>query len=101
MGGTLLQGAPLDATPGRLYLNIQTEEQSPVFEACLFFQKQGDCPAVINFVTAEVADLAGAQQPAAVVMLANPNTQKPDVAGSHEEATAENMVQHTPRQEEH
>ena len=73
MGGNLLQGAPLDQSPGRLQLTIQTEAQSPVFEACLFFQKRGEFPAVINFVTAEATLPDGAQQPLAVVMLANPN----------------------------
>jgi len=73
MGAQLLQATPPDAPPGRLQLTIQTEAQSPVFEACLFFQKRGEFPAVINYVTAEATVPNGAQQPLAVVMLANPN----------------------------
>jgi hypothetical protein len=73
MGGELLQGDSPDAPPGRLHLAIRTEEQSPVFEACIFFQKQGDFPAIINFVTAESTGPGGSQQPIAVAMLANPN----------------------------
>jgi hypothetical protein len=84
MGGKLLQGAPPDTPPGRLQLDIQTDEQSPVFEACLFFRKQGDSPAVINFVTAEAIDPGGAQQPLAVVMLPNPNLSQQRPAGSVE-----------------
>jgi hypothetical protein len=73
MGGKLNEGARGSTVPGRLLLDILNEEHSPVFEACVFFQKQGDYPAVINFVMAEVTDPAGARQPVLVAMMANPN----------------------------
>ena len=88
MGGKLLQGAPPDTPPGRLQLDILTEEQSPVFEACIFFQKQGDFPVVINFVTAEVTGRTGAQQPVPVAMLANPNAPQTDPIEPAEVGTA-------------
>jgi hypothetical protein len=74
MGGKLLEedrgaGTP----PGNLRFNILNEDHSAVFEACIYFQKRGDYPPVINFVTAEVTDLSGAPRPVPVAMAAPVN----------------------------
>jgi hypothetical protein len=89
MGGKLGEGGLGNAPPGRLNLNILNNEHSSTFEACIFFQKQGDYPAVINFVTAEVTDLGGRLQPAAVAMMANPNTSQLNPVESSEGGAAE------------
>lgn len=78
MGGGLYAQSGSGAAPGRLQLTILNEEHSPAFEVCIFFQKQGAYPAIINFVTAQMTDITGAQQPVPVVMRANPNIPVPD-----------------------
>jgi hypothetical protein len=73
MGGILRGGSHPDATPGRLQLTAINDGQSPNFEVCIFFQKQGRHPAVINFVTAEVTGPAE-KYSVPVEMKPNPNT---------------------------
>jgi len=68
-------------TPGSLQLRILNEERSAALEATLYFQKRGDYPAVINFVTAEVADLSGAVSPVQVEMAAPANLPEEEVPG--------------------
>jgi hypothetical protein len=91
MGGTL----HLDEIPGRLLLDIQNEEQSAGFEVCIFFHKQGDFPAVINFVTAESGDRHGTRQPLSVEMRENPNRAKTELPEA-----AENVTLNTSRKSE-
>ncbi len=73
MGGKLLEedrGAT--SPPGNLQLHILNEDHNAFFEATIYFQKRGDYPAVINFVTAEVTDRSGALRPIPVTMVAPP-----------------------------
>lgn len=68
-------------TPGSLKLQILNEERSAVLEATLYFQKRGDYPAVINFVTAELTDVSGAVSAAQVEMAAPANVPEEEPAG--------------------
>ena len=79
MGGILQKGSRLDATPGQVQLKVINDGQSPNFEVCIFFQKQGEYPAVINFVTAEATGPTGIRHSVPVAMKANPNTPQPPV----------------------
>jgi len=73
MGGKLLEeDRGVVARPGNLQLHILNEEHNAVFEATIYFQKRGDYPAIVNFVTAEVTDLSGALRPVPVEMVAPP-----------------------------
>lgn len=92
MGGELLERSRIGAVQGQLQLSIHNEEQSPGFEICIFFRKQGDYPAVINYVTAEISDPSGFRRPLPVGMLENPNLPK-----SGQAATAENRPSNTLR----
>ncbi|MCM2359960.1 MAG: hypothetical protein NDI77_17545 [Geobacteraceae bacterium] len=75
MGGRLQEEDRGAATPpGNLQLHILNDDHSAAFEATLYFQKRGEYPPVINFVTAEVADLSGAQRPVPVEMVAPVNS---------------------------
>lgn len=75
MGGRLPEGDRGASTPpGNLQLHILNEDHNAVFEATVFFLKRGDYPPVINFVTAEVADLSGAVRPVSVAMMTPVNS---------------------------
>lgn len=76
MGGLLQESEHLDATSGRVLLRAINNGQSLNFEICLFFQKKGQFPAIINFVTAEATGPGGRIRPVPVVMKANPNLPK-------------------------
>lgn len=97
MGGRLQEedrGA--GATPGNLQLHILNDDRSAVFEATIYFQKRGDYPAVINFVTAEVADPSGSLRPVPVEMVTPPHSpDKPEQAEARPapEPGAERLLQ--------
>lgn len=82
MGGRLQEedrGA--GAAPGNLQLHILNDDRNAVLEATIYFQKRGDYPAVINFVTAEVADPSGSLRPVTVEMVTPPHSpDKPEQA---------------------
>ncbi len=79
-GGRLLEAAGIETSPGRLRLEMIPDPGSTQIEACVFFQKLGDYPAVINFVTAEIIDHAGQELTAPVAMLPALNAPIPPVA---------------------
>jgi hypothetical protein len=87
MGGFLQETERLDATPGRVWLRATNDGQSPNLEICLFFQKQGQFPAIINFVSAEATGPGGRIRPVPVVMKANPNLPKPRAEKESEQKT--------------
>ena len=72
MGGRLLE-EDCGASPGNLQLHVLNEDHNAVLEATIYFQKRGEYPPVINFVTAEVADLSGGVRPVPVHMEAPVN----------------------------
>ncbi|HBG04842.1 MAG: hypothetical protein A2075_11410 [Geobacteraceae bacterium GWC2_58_44] len=75
MGGRLMEEDRGASTPpGNLRLHISNVDHSAVFEATVFFQKRGEYPAVINFVTAELTDRSGDVRPLPVQMAAPVNT---------------------------
>lgn len=75
MGGRLMEEDRGASTPpGKLQLHHLNENHEPLFEATIFFQKRGDYPPVINFVTAEVVDRSGEVRPVQVEMAAPVNT---------------------------
>ncbi len=71
--GVRLPEGDHSATPGSLQLHILNDDHNAVFETTVYFQKRGDYPPVINFVTAEVADLSGAERPVPVEVMAPVN----------------------------
>jgi len=80
MGGNLLEEDRGASTPpGKLQLHILNQDHNAVFEATIFFQKRGDYPPVINFVTAEVTDPSGAVSPVPVQMAAPVNLPQEEV----------------------
>lgn len=81
MGGRLPEEDRGAATPpGKLQLHILNDDRNAVFEATIYFQKREEYPSVINFVTAEVTDLSGAQKPAPVEMVAPVNSPQSEEA---------------------
>ncbi|HBA88149.1 MAG TPA: hypothetical protein DCZ75_09250 [Geobacter sp.] len=80
MGGNLLeQDRGASAPPGKLRLHILNQDRNAAFEATIFFQKRGDYPPVINFVTAEATDPSGAVSPVPVQMAAPVNLPQEEV----------------------
>ncbi|MBI1920601.1 MAG: hypothetical protein HYS23_05930 [Geobacter sp.] len=79
MGGELLKKeGEAASTPGTLKLRILREDTKAGFEVCIYFQETGDYTAAINFVTAEVADLAGGTRPVPVEILPLPSPKEPE-----------------------
>lgn len=69
MGGRMLEedGGEATSRPGSLEVHILRDDpRAGYFEACVYFQKREAYPAVINFVTAEIADLSGELKPVPV-----------------------------------
>ena len=84
MGGMLLeQDRGASTPPGTLRLQIRKENNDPSFEATVYFQKRGEYPAVINFVTAEAAQRSGEVGPLQVQMAEPVNTPEEDPAASN------------------
>jgi hypothetical protein len=80
MGGELLEENRGAATsPGNLELHIRRQDPNAPFEVTIYFQKRGPFDAIINFVTAEVADLSGDFRPVIVEMVKpSPSMNEPD-----------------------
>lgn len=82
MGGRMLEedGGEATSRPGSLEIHILRDDPGAgYFEACVYFQKREDYPAVINFVTVEVADLSGEWRPVPVkVVPPVPGMNEPD-----------------------
>ena len=86
-GGLVEEDRGASAPPGKLQLHILNQDHSDVLEATVFFQKRGEYPAVINCVTAELADLSGAVSPVQVQMAAPVNLpQEEEIAAATESA---------------
>jgi len=82
MGVSLVEDEPgAAAAPGSLRLHILNLDQSGALEATIFFRKRGEYPAVINFVTAEVAYRSGGVSPVQIDMAAPVNLPEEEVAG--------------------
>lgn len=98
MGGELDDAPAPSARPGLLRVGIRNPDRNKMIEGTLFFQKRGEFPAVINFVTAEVSDKTGAASPLPVELAAPVNLpEEPAEVGAQEhsgadEALLENLV---------
>jgi hypothetical protein len=86
MGGIIQHTTIQSAEPGRLQLRVRSDGLSPNFEICIFFQKLGEYPAVINFVTAEATSLTGIVHHVPVLRQRNPNAPQlpPTAENSHD-----------------
>lgn len=71
MGGRLLEeDSERGSSPGSLQVRIEREDPGAgYFEACVYFHEIAAYPAVINFVTAEIADMSDDLRPVLVEMV--------------------------------